>query len=341
SISGITGKPKGFFGFGAISFVVLIFYVLSGIYLVQPAEMAVVTRFGKFVREEGPGPHWLPHFIEAKTIVNVQEVKTTKHGGLMLTKDENIVSAEIAVQYRVSSARDYLFNVVKPENSLQQVSESAVRAVVGQSRLDEVLTKGRTEITQEIRKQVEEILRNYQAGLEISDLAMQQTRAPEEVKPAFDDAIKAQQDEERLVNEAQAYARKIIPIAEGHATRVAQEADAYKQQKVLLAEGEIIRFAKLLPEYKMAPQVTKDRMFLDTVSEVLSKTTKIIVDVEGSNSLMYLPLDRMIEKRGNAGTGESPGLSELESVVPNTQTPTTTPEKPAYQNYLGRGRGGA
>src|SRR5262249_31184240 len=159
--------------------------------------------------------------------------KTIKPGGLMLTKDENIVSAEIAVQYRVNNAKDFLFNLVEPERSLKDVSESALRAVVGQSTLNEVLTSGRSGISAEIRKQIQQILNNYKSGLEISDLAMQQTKAPEQVKPAFDDAIKAQQDEERLVNEAEAYARKIIPIAEGKAKRTYEESRAYKERVIL------------------------------------------------------------------------------------------------------------
>jgi len=286
------------YNIGLFVFIALAIYMLCGIYVVEPAEEAVILRFGQYIRTEGAGPHWIAPFIETKDIVNVQEVKTTKHGGQMLTKDENIVSAEIAVQYRINNAKDYLFNLAQPERSLQQVSESALRSVVGQSTLNEVLTSGRSEIGSEIRKQVQQILNHYQAGLEISDLAMQQTKAPEEVKAAFDDAIKAQQDEERLVNEAEAYSRKIIPIAEGQAKRTVQEAGAYKEQVVLNAEGKTAKFAKVLPEYQKAREVTRERLFLDTMQEVYTNTPKVLVDTNGGNNLVYLPLDRLIRNAG-------------------------------------------
>ncbi len=288
-----SGSSKTF-GFGLIGAIIFLVYIISGIYVVEPAEEAVVMRFGRYVSTQGPGPHWIAPLFESKEIVNVQEVKTTKHGGQMLTKDENIVSAEIAVQYRISDAKDYLFNLVQPEKSLQQVSESALRSVVGQSTLNEVLTSGRGEIGVEIRKQIQQILDNYKSGLQISDLAMQQTKAPEEVKAAFDDAIKAQQDEERLVNEAEAYARKIIPIAEGRAKRTFEEARAYKERSILEAQGRTAKFAKVLPEYQRAPQVTRDRLYIDTLQDVYTNTSKILVDVNGGNNLVYLPLDKLM-----------------------------------------------
>ncbi|MFO1256950.1 MAG: FtsH protease activity modulator HflK [Gammaproteobacteria bacterium] len=288
--------PKSFLGIGFIALIVVIIYVISGVYLVQPAERAVVTRFGQYVRTEEPGPHWLPRFIEAKTVVNVEEVKTTRHGGEMLTMDENIVIAEIAVQYRVGNAHDYLFNVVEPERTLQKVSESAIRAVVGKSTLDEVIALGRAQVRSEIQEQVVSILSKYNIGIEITDLVLQQTKAPEQVKAAFDDATKAQQDEERLVNQAEAYARKIIPIAEGSAKRVREEANAYKEKVVLLAQGEASRFSKLLPEYRLAPDILRDRMYLSTMESVLSKSNKIIVDMEGGNNLVYLPIDKMMNQ---------------------------------------------
>jgi modulator of FtsH protease HflK len=287
-------NPKSFLGAGFISIIVLIIYVISGVYLVQPAERAVITRFGKYVRTAEPGPHWLPRFIEAKTIVNVEEVKTTRHGGEMLTMDENIVIAEIAVQYRIGDARDYLFNVVDPEKTLQKVSESALRAVVGKSTLDEVIAQGRAQVRLETQEQVVSLLDSYKAGVIVTDVTLQQTRAPEQVKAAFDDATKAQQDEERLVNQAQAYSRKIVPIAEGRAKRVYEEANAYKEQVVLMAQGETARFTKLLPEYRLAPEILRDRMYISTLEHVLSNTTKVIVDMEGSNNLVYLPIDKMV-----------------------------------------------
>lgn len=293
-----SGKTKGprKFSFTFIGIIFLVTYIASGIYIVDPAEEAVVLRLGKYVDTYGPGPHWILPLIESKIIVNVQEVRTSKHGGQMLTKDENIVSAEIAVQYRINNAKDYLFNLAQAEKSLKQVSESALRSVVGQSTLNEVLTSGRNEIGQEIKRQIQQMLNNYRSGLEVSDLAMQQTKAPEEVKAAFDDAIKAQQDEERLVNEAQAYAYKIIPLAEGKSKRILEEARAYKESVILDAQGKTAKFAALLPQYQQAPKVTRERLYLDTMQEVYTNTPKVLVDVTGSNNVVYLPLDKIINR---------------------------------------------
>jgi membrane protease subunit HflK len=283
------------FNFGYLLLIIFGLYVLSGIYIVGPADEAVVTRFGRYIRTEGAGPHWIPRFIENAEVVNVMRIETTTHGGEMLTMDENIVDAKIAVQYRISNARDYLFSLTNPDESLKQVSESALRAVVGQSSLNEILTTGRAEITNKIRHQVQAVLDSYKSGLQISDLAMQQTKPPSAVQDAFDDAIKAQQDEERYVNQAQAYARKHIPIAEGNATRILEEAKGYREQVILLARGETARFAKLLPEYKLNPQVLRDRLYLDTMREVYSNTPKVVMNAQGNNNVSYLPLDKIMQ----------------------------------------------
>ncbi|MCS5710180.1 FtsH protease activity modulator HflK [Candidatus Berkiella aquae] len=305
--------------FGLIAIALAIVYVISGIYIVGPAEEAVVLRLGRYVTTEKPGPHWIAPFIETREIVNVQEVKTIERGGPMLTKDENIVNANIAVQYRINNPKEFLFNIVNPETSLKQVADSALRAVVAQSTLNEVLTSGRSEIGAEISKQVQQMLNNYKAGIEVSDLAMQQTKAPDAVKPAFDDAIKAQQDEERLVNEAQAYAHKIIPIAEGRAIRTVEEAKAYKQQVILGAEGRTEKFAKLLPEYQRAPKVTRERMYLDTLQEVYSTTPKILIDVNGGNNLVYLPLDKIMQQSRPAPVETSATKDEEENAAANAE----------------------
>lgn len=334
--NGFNAKPPlqgGFgFSFGLIIAVVALIYVLSGIYIVEPAEEAVVQRFGRYIRTEGAGPHWIPRFIETVEIVNVMRVETTTHGGEMLTMDENIVDAKIAVQYRIGNAKDYLFNLTNPDESLKQVSESALRAVVGQSSLNEILTTGRAEITSKIRSQVQSVLDSYKSGLQISDLAMQQTKPPAAVQDAFDDAIKAQQDEERFVNQAQAYARKHVPIAEGHATRIIEEAKAYKEQVVLLAQGESARFARLLPEYKLNPKVMRDRLYLETMQQVYSNTTKVLVNVQGSNNVMYLPLDRMMQNSPKQNK-----VSDLDESVPKASPVASadilkTPNRSTYED---------
>lgn len=337
--SSSSSTPK--WNWGVIAIVVLAIYGLSGIYIVQPAEEAVVLRFGHFQRTEQPGPHWIARFFESKKVVNVQEVKTLEHGGPMLTKDENIVSARIAVQYHVKDAPDYLFSLVEPEQTLRQVSESALRTVVGQSTLNEVLTSGRSEIGAKIRKQVQTNMNNYKAGIDISDLAMQQTKAPEEVKAAFDDAIRAQQDEERSVNEAEAYSKRIIPIAEGQAKRTLQEAKAYREKVTLQAEGKTSQFAQILPEYRRSPQVMRDRMYIDALQEVYSKTPKILMDVGSGNNVIYLPIDQILRGRAPAQADKTAkqedmgNMGNLSSITSRRQS-----DRPDYEESERPIRGG-
>lgn len=290
-------EPKGpkAFLFSLLCILVLIIWGLSGIYFVEPQEKAIVKRFGKFHDEVGSGLNWIPRFIDTRTNVNIMRLYNIKISGQMLTKDENIVDAELAVQYRVNSPKDFLFNVVKPHDTIYQISESALRSVVGQSTLDEILTSGRAEISEDILHVVTSNVEGYRLGLVVDNLVLQRTKAPDEVKAAFDDAIKAAQDEERLVNEGEAYARKRIPIAQGKSKRILEEAMAYKQEVILLAQGNVAQFKKLLPEYQAAPKVTQERLYLDTLSGIFKHTNKVIVDVEGGNSLMYLPIDKMIQ----------------------------------------------
>jgi len=331
-------KPKGLQtsmvpGIGFIAAIVFIIYILSGIYIVDPAQEAVIQRFGQYVRTEGEGPHWLPRFIETADIVNVMRVESTTHGGEMLTRDENIIDAKIAVQYRISNARDYLFNLTNPDESLKQVSESALRAVVGQSSLNEILTTGRAEITKKIRSQIQMVLDSYHSGLQISDLAMQQTKPPAAVQDAFDDAIKAQQDEERFVNQAQAYARKHVPIAQGYATRILEEAKAYQEQTVLLAQGEAVRFMKLLPQYQANPKVTRDRLYLETMQQVYANTNKVLMNVSGNNNIMYLPLDKIASQPKQSPIAlKEEGLARASAVpaLPSALSNLTNVNRPSY-----------
>ncbi len=327
------GSGKSSLGMWLVIAIVAIAYILSGIYIVQPAEVAVIKRFGAYVRSEQPGPHWIPLLVESKRIINVDEVKTTNHGGQMLTKDENIVDVKIAVQYRIENPKDYLFNVIEPEFTLRQVSESALRSVVGQSTLNEVLTSGRTEVTENIRKQVEQIIASYELGLEVSDLAMQQSKAPDEVKEAFDDAIKAQQDEERFVNQARAYLNERVPVAEGKAKRIIQEATAYKEQQVLLAQGETARFNELLPEYKRAPDILRDRLYLDTLEHVFAKTSKVMVDVEGGNNLMVLPLDQLTKRNPEEVQSVAKLMPSVEELSQYRPTPTESNQRRTRPTY--------
>lgn len=291
-ISNFSWKTGRFLG---IIFCVLLgLYLLSGIYIVEPAERAVVTRFGRYIRTEGPGPHWLLSLVESKEIVNIDRTESTRHGGSMITKDENIVSVEVTVQYRIHDAKAYLFNVVNPVNSLKQATESALRQVVGQSTLDDVLTSGRALIAGAIKDQIVSTLAVYGTGLWVLDVAMQPAKAPDEVRVAFDDVIKAREEQVRFVNQAESYANDILPKARGMAERMKKEALGYKQETQLRAEGNTARFNLILPGYQKAPKVTQTRLYLDAMTEVLSKTTKMIVDGNANSNLLYLPIDKLM-----------------------------------------------
>ncbi len=304
-----TGEGKVFRDFNRVIFLgLVILYVLSGIYIVEPPERAVVTRFGEYVKTKGPGPHWLLPLIESKEIVNVEQVATSDHNGLMLTRDGNIVSVGVAVQYRVGAknedVRAYLFNVANPVRSLNQSTESALRQVIGQSTMDEVLTSKRSEIAQAIKEQTIETLANYHTGIWVLDVVMQFAKAPDEVRAAFDEVIKASADEERLVNQARGYENEVIPKAKGTAERLKNEALGYKEEMILVAEGNVARFNLVLPQYSKSPKVMQTRMYLDTMEQVLSNISKVVVDAGEGNNLIYLPLDRLM-----VGKGKEPVLS--------------------------------
>lgn len=333
--AGLFGSPKGFLFVGLI---LVAIYLLSGIYIVKPAEQAVVTRLGKYIETTNPGPHWILPGVESKQIVNVQRVDTTERGNKMLTEDENIVDARIAVQYRVNNPENFLFNIVDPVETVRQVTESALRQVVGNSSLNDVLTSGRSEITIKIRKSIQDILDRYQSGIAIVDVALQQTKAPEEVREAFDDAIKAQQDEERLVNEAEAYSRKILPIAQGQAKRVLEEAKAYREQVILGAEGKTAKFAQVLPEYQKAPNVTRERMYIDALQSVYTNTPKVLVDA-GNNNLLYVPLEKMLSNRSEIAQSSENTKADNVSRTTDYQKPSATAmsnqrggERPSYDD---------
>ena len=266
-------------------------------YLIDQQQKGVVLRFGKHVSTLDPGLNIrLPRPIEVVKKVNVGQVRSITHKASMLTQDENIVDVEVAVQWRIGSATDFLFNVFDPFPTLRQVTESAVREVIGKSELDFVLTEGRSEIAQKIQILIQNVLDDYESGIYISSVEMQPAKPPEEVKAAFDDAIKAREDEQRLVNEAEAYRNDIIPKARGSAARLREESNGYKARVIAKAEGEASRFEQLITEYKRAPKVTRERLYIDAIESVFSNTNKVLIDNDNGNSLMYLPIDRLIEK---------------------------------------------
>jgi membrane protease subunit HflK len=286
--------------FGLIAIVAVLAWVLSGIYIIQPAERGVVLRLGEFNTITGPGPHWMMRGIETVDKVDVDNLRTVSHRAKMLTRDENIVQVEVAVQYQVRDAKEYLFQVRDPDYTLQEATESALREVIGGISMDEFLSGGRGAIVQQTKELTQAILDKYHAGLVLTSVNLQDPQPPEEVQGAFEDAIKAQEDEVRYKNQAQAYALDILPKARGDATRMREGAMAYRDKVVAGAEGEASRFTQTRVEYEKAPEITRKRMYLETMEYVLANTSKVVMQVKDGNNLMYIPLDKLMENRGAA-----------------------------------------
>jgi membrane protease subunit HflK len=307
-----SGLPSGKLTF--ILLIILSIWMATGVYVVDQAERGVVLRFGRFVDTTLPGLRWhWPYPIESVQLVNTEQIRNVEIGyrstnigrqpmgsvpaeALMLTQDENIIDIKFAIQYLVKNAKDFLYNVKEPSATLQQVTESAVREVIGKSKMDFVLTEGRGEIVDQARRLIQEILDRYQTGIEVTSVNMQDAQPPEEVQAAFADAVKAREDEQRLKNEAETYSNGILPKARGAAARQLEEANGYRSRVVASAEGESNRFVKVLEQYEKAPEVTRERLYLESMENILAGSTKILVGTEGSNNLLYLPLDQLIEK---------------------------------------------
>ncbi|MDX2456037.1 MAG: FtsH protease activity modulator HflK [Gammaproteobacteria bacterium] len=293
--SGSGGIPMNF---GLIAVIAVLAWVLSGIYIVQPAERGVVLRLGEYNATTGPGPHWYMRGLETVDKVDVDNLRTVSHRAKMLTKDENIIQVELAVQYQVRDAMEYLFEVRDPDYTLQEATESALREVVGSMSMDKFLSGGRGEIVLQTKNLTQAILDKYKAGLILTSVNLQDPQPPEEVQGAFEDAIKAQEDEVRYKNQAEAYALDILPKARGDATRKREAAIAYRDQIVAKAEGESSRFVQTLVEYEKAPAITRKRMYLDTMEYVLANTSKVVMAVKDGNNLMYIPLDKLMDNKG-------------------------------------------
>lgn len=321
--SGGGGGGMGGYGIVLVLVVAVVLWLLSGLYVVQQGERGVILRFGNYdeSRMTQAGLHWRwPYPIETVEKVNVEQVSTLEIGyrssgrsggstlkvpkeALMLTEDENIIDIEFAVQYKVKDASAYLFNVRDPQETVLQATESSVREIVGKSTLDFVITEGRDAIAQDTRKLLQEILDRYKTGIHVVTVQMQKALPPEEVKAAFDDAVKAREDEQRLKNEAEAYSNDLIPRARGGAARLIQEAEGYKASVIARAEGDARRFSQVVREYAKAPRVTRERLYLEAMEQVLSNSTKVYVDQKAGNNMLYLPLDKLINPSGAAATG--------------------------------------
>ena len=303
-------------GAGIIAGVVVGAWVLAGFYIVDPAEEAVVLRFGQYRITTAPGLHWAPYFIDGVEKVNVQQIhnqeigfrssgasrSSVAHESLMLTEDENIVDLKFSIQYRINDAQFYLFNVLDPDLTLRQATESAVREVVGRSGMDFVITAGRDVVASEAGTLIQEILNEYQAGLNITSVNMQDAQPPAQVQEAFFDAVKAREDQERIINQANAYKADIVPKARGEANAMLERAEAYRQRVIAQADGETDRFLKVLNEYQKAPEVTRERLYLETIEQVMANSSKVLVDLQGGNNIMFLPLDKLL-------SGQSAGRS--------------------------------
>jgi len=315
--------------------VVLLLWLASGLYVVAPDEQGAVQRFGKHTVTTEPGLHYhLPYPIETVHTPKVTQVRRMEVGfrsrpgqqdamhvpkeALMLTGDENIVDLQFAVQYHISDAAKYLFNVKDPDGTVRSVAETAIREIVGQRPIDDVLTRARAEIQQETQALMQNILTSYGAGLQVDEIALQSAQAPDPVRPAFRDVISAREDRARAVNEAEAYSNDILPRARGRAERILQEAKAYEARVVNQAEGSAERFRDIHEEYAKAPEITRKRLYLETMEQVLNRANKVMVDIPESGNLMYLPLQEILKQKSAGGgqqaqSGDSGGAAKSQS----------------------------
>jgi membrane protease subunit HflK len=331
----VTPTPRQYGGgIGVIIGLLVVLWIASGFYIVNEGQRGVVLRFGKYVESTQAGLRWhLPYPIEAVETVNVSQVRTVEIGyrnnvrskvlkeSLMLTDDENIIDIQFAVQYILKNPEDFLFNNREPENAVLQAAETAIREIIGKSKMDFVLYEGREQVAAKATQLMQEILDRYKIGIAISKVTMQNAQPPEQVQAAFDDAVKAGQDRERQKNEGQAYANDVIPKAKGNAARLLEEAEGYKQRVIASSEGEASRFRQILVEYNKAPAVTRDRLYLDMMQQVLSSTSTIFIDQKSSSNLLYLPLEKLIQASGpsspSSPAAEAPPAPAQE-VVPDT-----------------------
>lgn len=340
------GEPEGpdvrRFGGGAglLAGLVFLVWLASGFYIVYEGQRGVVLRFGKLSETTMPGPRWhLPYPIESAEVVNIAGVRSVEVGyrqnvkskvlkeSLMLTDDENIVDVQFAVQYILKSPTDYLFTNRSPEDTVLQAAETAIREIVGKSSMDFVIFEGRSEVAARAHKLMQEILDRYATGINISKVTMQNAQPPEQVQASFDDAVKAGQDRERQKNEGQAYANDVVPKAKGMAARLTQEAEGYRQRVIEQSEGDASRFRQIVTEYNRAPQVTRDRLYIEAMQQIMSNTTKVLIDQKGGNSLIYLPLDKIMQM---SGTLPAEGAVKPEGAPPAAE-PSTARSREAFR----------
>ena len=318
------GSSKSGGGFGGLIGIALVVlaavWLYSAVYVVDEQEQAVVLRFGKYYETVGPGLNIYFPPIDKKYMENVTRERAYSKQGQMLTEDENIVEVPLTVQYKISNLQDFVLNVDQPEISLQHATESALRHVVGSTAMDQVLTEGRELMASEIKERLQRFLDTYRTGITVTQVNVQSAAAPREVQEAFDDVIRAREDEQRSRNQAETYANGVVPEARGQAQRILEDANGYRDETVSRAKGEADRFTKLVAEYRKAPEVTRQRLYLDTMQEVFSNTSKVLVtgNKDGQSNLLYLPLDKMIQNSsGNAPVNGSAAASSNTDVTPH------------------------
>jgi membrane protease subunit HflK len=327
-----SGKSFSSIGISILLIVASVVYAFSGFYTIKEAEQGIVLRFGEYSGTVEPGINWKWTFIDRIIPVDMQSTRDMPSSGFMLTRDENVVRVEMQVQYRVVDARKYIFSVTNADDSLNQSLDSALRYVVGHAKMDDILTSGRESIRQSVWEELDKIIAPYDLGLIIVDVNFKDARPPNEVKDAFDDAISAQEDEVRFLREAEAYARGIEPRARGRVKRMEQEALAYKSRIVLDAEGEVARFDKILPEYQAAPKVTRERLYIATMEKVYGNTSKVMVDVDGGNNMMYLPLDKIIQQQNTSTRSGKTNYAPVTETNVNTSPTSSSDRSDRFNN---------
>ncbi len=345
-------------GVGLLAALVAVIWLASGFYIVDASQRGVVLQFGSFKEATEPGLRWrLPWPIQSHEVVNLSGVRTVEVGyrgsektkvlkeALMLTDDENIVSVQFAVQYLLKDVQAYLFKNRHPDDAVIQAAETAIREIVGKSKMDFVLYEGRDVIAASTQKLIQDILDRYETGIQVRSVSMQSTQPPEQVQAAFDDAVKAGQDKERHKNEGQAYANDVIPRAKGAASRLQQESEGYRSRLVATAEGDASRFKQILAEYSKAPEVTRQRLYLETVQQVYANTSKVMVDAKGSGNLLYLPLDKLMQAAGTTAAAAVPdtpvaSAARLGGAVVSNEVPPQMERTPSVErssDYRSRG----
>ena len=318
---GDEGSGKGGFGLLFVGLALLaVVWLYSAIYVVDEQEQAVVLRFGKYYETVGPGLNIYFPPIDRKFQENVTRERAYSKQGQMLTEDENIIEVPLTVQYKISNLQDFVLNVDQPEISLEHATDSAVRHVVGSTEMDQVLTEGRELMASEVKERLQRFLDTYRTGILVTQVNLQSAAAPREVQEAFDDVIRAREDEQREKNQAETYANGVVPEARGQAQRLIEDASGYRDEVISRAQGEADRFTALVAEYRKAPEVTRERLYLDTMQVLMSNTSKVMVTGDkGQNSLLYLPLDKMIDARSSAAPSaiSGAGASDLGTRVGN------------------------